>query len=86
VFINLQDNEISLDLGGRLAGGTSIPETIVVTDAPIKPSHVFFGDNLINGVLPRKNPNKYAAMSLITMSEAGRRNLCKHSIEYVWSL
>jgi hypothetical protein len=31
---------------------------IVVTDAPIKPSQVFFGDNLINGVLPRKNPNK----------------------------
>jgi hypothetical protein len=61
-------------------------EMMVVTDAPIKPSHVFFGDNLINGVLPRKNPNKYAAMSLITMSEAGRRNLCKHRIEDVWSL
>lgn len=37
---------------------TTKAEMIVVTDAPIKPSQVFFGDNLINGVLPRKKPNK----------------------------
>lgn len=48
---------------------------IVVTDAPMNPSQVFFGDNLIKGVLPKKNPKKYAAISLITISVAGRRNL-----------
>ena len=26
---------------------------IVATDAPIKPSHVFFGESLIRGVLPK---------------------------------
>jgi len=31
-------------------------EMMVVTDAPIKPSQVFFGDNLIKGVLPKKKP------------------------------
>lgn len=41
----------------------------------MNPSQVFFGDILINGVRPKKNPKKYAAMSLITMSVAGRRNL-----------
>jgi hypothetical protein len=30
----------------------------VVMDAPIKPSHVFFGESLINGVLPKKTPKK----------------------------
>lgn len=54
---------------------TKKAETIVVTDAPMNPSQVFFGDNLINGVLPKKNPKKYAAISLITISVAGRRNL-----------
>jgi hypothetical protein len=33
-------------------------DMMVVTDAPIKPSHVFFGDNLIKGVLPKKKPKK----------------------------
>lgn len=41
----------------------------------MKPSQVFFGDSLINGVFPKKKPNKYAAISLMTISEAGRRNL-----------
>ena len=50
-------------------------EINVVIDAPIKPSQVFFGDSLINGVLPKKNPKKYAAMSLIIISDAGKRNL-----------
>jgi hypothetical protein len=51
---------------------------MVVTDAPIKPSHVFFGESLINGVFPKKKPKKYAATSLIAINEAGRRNLQKH--------
>jgi hypothetical protein len=51
---------------------------MVVTDAPIKPSHVFFGESLIKGVFPKKKPKKYAATSLIAINEAGRRNLQKH--------
>ena len=47
----------------------------MVTEAPINPSHVFFGESFIKGVRPKKNPKKYAAMSLITMRDAGRRNL-----------
>lgn len=35
---------------------TTNAEMIVVTDAPINPSHVFLGDNLINGVRPKKKP------------------------------
>jgi hypothetical protein len=31
-------------------------DMMVVTDAPIKPSQVFFGDSLINGVFPKKKP------------------------------
>lgn len=50
-------------------------EMIVVKDAPINPSQVFFGDSLIRGVLPKKKPKKYAAISFITISDAGRRNL-----------
>lgn len=30
---------------------------------------------MIKGVFPKKKPKKYAAMSLITISDAGRRNL-----------
>lgn len=54
---------------------TTNADVIVATDAPMNPSHVFLGDNLINGVLPKKKPNIYAAISLITISVAGRRNL-----------
>lgn len=57
---------------------TTNAEITVATDAPIKPSHVFFGESLIKGVLPKKKPKKYAAMSLITISDAGRRNLHKY--------
>jgi hypothetical protein len=42
---------------------------------PIKPSHVFFGDSLIKGVFPKKNPNIYAMMSLQIIIETGSRNL-----------
>jgi len=48
---------------------------IVATDAPIKPSHVFFGDNLIRGVFPKKKPKIYAATSFIAIRDAGKRNL-----------
>lgn len=51
-------------------------EIMVAIDAPINPSHVFFGDSLINGVLPKKKPKKYAATSLIAMRDAGIINLC----------
>ena len=37
---------------------TTNAEIIVVTDAPINPSQVFFGDNLIKGVFPKKKPKK----------------------------
>jgi len=30
--------------------------TIVVIAPPMNPSQVFFGDSLIRGVLPKKNP------------------------------
>jgi hypothetical protein len=53
---------------------------MVVTDAPINPSHVFFGESLIKGVFPKKNPKKYAATSLIAINEAGRRNLQKRHL------
>lgn len=50
-------------------------ENNVANDAPMKPSQVFFGDSLINRVLPKKKPKKYAAIALMTIREAGRRNL-----------
>lgn len=34
------------------------PIKIVDMPPPMKPSHVFFGDNLISGVLPKKKPNR----------------------------
>lgn len=37
---------------------TTNAEIIVATEAPIKPSQVFFGDNLIRGVRPKKKPKK----------------------------
>lgn len=35
---------------------TTNADIIVVIDAPMNPSQVFFGDNLIKGVLPKKKP------------------------------
>ena len=47
--------------------------------APMKPSQVLLGDIVRNGLLmnflPKKNPEKYANMSLQMMIEQGRRNL-----------
>jgi len=34
------------------------PITKVPKTPPIKPSHVFLGDNLIKGVFPKKKPKK----------------------------
>ena len=53
---------------------------MVVTDAPIKPSQVFFGESFIRGVLPKKKPKKYAATSFIAIKEAGKRNLHRHKL------
>jgi hypothetical protein len=36
---------------------------------------------LIKGVLPKKTPKKYAMMSLMTINEAGNRNL--HEFTYL---
>jgi len=41
---------------------------------PINPSHVFFGDNLISGVFPMKNPKMYAKISFETTQSAGKMN------------
>jgi hypothetical protein len=60
---------------GRQVLLTTNAESMVVTDAPRKPSQVFFGESLIKGVFPKKKPKKYAATSLIAIKEAGRRNL-----------
>lgn len=46
----------------------------VAKPPPIKPSHVFFGLNWINGVLPKKNPNMYAMTSLQTIIITGTTN------------
>lgn len=35
---------------------TKAPKITVATPPPMKPSHVFFGDTLISGVRPKKNP------------------------------
>lgn len=42
---------------------------------PIKPSQVFFGDNFINGVRPKKKPNIYAITSFMTIILTGTMNL-----------
>ena len=41
----------------------------------MKPSQVFLGDSLISGVLPKKNPNMYAMMSLQMIIETGTSTL-----------
>lgn len=50
------------------------PKTTVAKPPPMKPSHVFFGLNLISGVLPKKKPNMYAITSLHTIIETGTMN------------
>jgi len=42
---------------------------------PMNPSQVFFGDNFINGVRPKKKPNIYAITSFITIILTGTINL-----------
>lgn len=54
---------------------TANPNTTVDKAPPINPSHVFLGDSLISGVLPKKNPNMYAMMSLQIIMETGTKSL-----------
>ena len=49
-------------------------QTKVTKAPPIKPSHVFFGESLIKGVLPRKNPKMYAKISFRMTHMQGNRN------------
>lgn len=53
---------------------TIAPRITVETAPPMKPSQVFFGESLMSGVLPKKNPNKYAITSLMTTIETGTMN------------
>mmetsp|Transcript_36055 Transcript_36055/g.64473 ORF Transcript_36055/g.64473 Transcript_36055/m.64473 type:complete len:238 (-) Transcript_36055:462-1175(-) len=53
--------------------------TMVPTAPPTKPSQVFFGDSFISGVFPKKKPARYAAMSLVMMSEQGRMSQMRPS-------
>lgn len=50
------------------------PKTIVRTQAPTKPSTVFFGESLMSCVRPNVMPQIYAKMSLVMTREAGRKN------------
>ena len=59
---------------------TNNPSMTVEIPPPINPSHVFLGDNFINGVLPKKNPKTYAITSFITIILTGTMNLIKVKI------
>lgn len=55
----------------------------------MNPSQVFFGDNLIKGVFPKKNPKTYAIISLQIIMETGTINQISPSnifliIKYDW--
>jgi hypothetical protein len=50
------------------------PKMMVRTQAPTKPSTVFFGDSLISCVRPKVIPQMYAKISLHMTNEAGRKN------------
>ena len=63
---------------------TTMPNMMVENAPPMKPSHVFFGDNLINGVLPKKKPNIYAMMSLHIIIDTGTRNLVKENFTMIF--
>lgn len=56
---------------------TNTPKMTVEIPPPMKPSHVFFGDNFIRGVLPKKKPKRYAHTSFITIMLTGTINLVK---------
>jgi len=51
----------------------------VLQNAPTKPSTVFFGESLINGVLPRVTPQIYAKQSLQITKDAGTQNQMRPS-------
>lgn len=50
-----------------IASARNHEASTVPTAPPAKPSHVFLGLSLISGVLPKKKPATYAAMSLMTL-------------------
>jgi hypothetical protein len=52
----------------------SLITNTVTNSPPINPSHVFLGDNLINGVFPKKKPAIYAKISLHTTKQEGNTN------------
>ena len=51
----------------------------VMTNPPMNPSHVFFGEILISGVRPHVNPTRYAAMSLKKTMASGYTNQIRPS-------
>lgn len=59
-----------------------IPNKTVEMPPPMNPSHVFFGDSLISGVLPKKNPNTYAMTSFATIMLTGTMNLNNEGVRY----
>lgn len=56
------------------------PKIIVENAPPMNPSHVFFGDSLMSGVLPKAKPNTYDIMSQQMINATGTRNLKKFEI------
>jgi len=64
---------------------TSTPNITVEMAPPMNPSQVFFGDNLMSGVRPKKKPNMYAIMSLQMIIDTGTRNLNKQADNYYGS-
>ena len=51
-----------------------IAERMVKTQAPTKPSTVFFGDSLMSWVRPTVIPTMYAKISFVMTRAAGRKN------------
>lgn len=54
---------------------TRSPNMTVANPPPMNPSQVFLGDSFMRGVLPKKNPKRYAQTSLHTIIETGTINL-----------
>lgn len=54
---------------------TLYPKSTVTMQAPAKPSIVFFGLRLRSFLLPKRLPQRYAAVSFIIIREHGNKNL-----------
>lgn len=64
--------------------------TSVTQAPPMNPSQVFFGESLIKGVFPKKNPKMYAKISLRITHIHGNTNQNKpekilYTIELTWA-